>query len=445
MSTNLYVSHSSEGVPQVESETSYFVSDQPPEERIKQNRSVINNSTQARDSSIASKPHSIVQSATLIVVLCLILILLVAILIICGLTLFRFNRSIAFRNRNYNSSGRAWSLNSNNFSYGGSESRQILMITKASARKLINIANTLSNLQSTSTSTAGVVDTILLVVQDLLELHNNSASSPTALHSSCKEIKDQQPNSPSGLYLLKTAATINSEGFPYKAYCNMEELCDSGGGWTRLAYLDMLDTTQSCPSAFRLYQSGGVRACGRPVSDRSSCISVQFPSNGISYSQICGRVVGYQYGSTDTHSNYFGMGSIDGSYVDGVSITRGFPRQHVWTLMCGFNEVSVGYSSNCPCGGSTIPIQSFIGSNYFCESGRLNVAPQYPLFTSDPLWDGKSCGPAETACCSVPGLPWFHRDFGTNTTTDYIELRVCGNEGTDNEDVPLSYYEIYVK
>ena len=26
-----------------------------------------------------------------------------------------------------------------------------------------------------------------------------------------------------------------------------------------------------------------------------------------------------------------------------------------------------------------------------------------------------------------------------------IELRVCGDEGTDNEDVPVEYYEIYVK
>ena len=33
------------------------------------------------------------------------------------------------------------------------------------------------------------------------------------------------------------------------------------------------------------------------------------------------------------------------------------------------------------------------------------------------------------------GLPWFHRDYGTNTTTDYIELRVCGDDG--GEDSPV--------
>ncbi|XP_019858359.1 PREDICTED: uncharacterized protein LOC109586601 [Amphimedon queenslandica] len=43
----------------------------------------------------------------------------------------------------------------------------------------------------------------------------------------------------------------------------LPEPCGSGGGWTRLAYLDMSDATQNCPFGFKLYQSGGVRACGR--------------------------------------------------------------------------------------------------------------------------------------------------------------------------------------
>ena len=68
--------------------------------------------------------------------------------------------------------------------------KQILQTTRDSAQKLINIVNTLSNLQDTSTSTAGVVDDILLIAQELLVLHNDS----TALPSSCKEIQDRQPD-----------------------------------------------------------------------------------------------------------------------------------------------------------------------------------------------------------------------------------------------------------
>ena len=222
-----------------------------------------------------------------------------------------------------------------------------------------------------------------------------------------------------------------------------QELCGSRGGWTRLAYLNMSDDTQNCPSGFRLYQSGGVRACGRPATGSGSCVSVQFPSNGISYSQICGRVVGYQYKSTDAVEDYHN--DINSYYVDGVSITRGSPRQHVWTLMAGYAEAEA-HAGSCPCNnGSTVRVVPFIGDNYFCESGNTDANSTLPiLYTSDPLWDGEDCGSDEAPCCTAPGLPWFHRDYA-NTTTDYIELRVCGDEGTKDEDSPVSFYEIYVK
>ena len=84
------------------------------------------------------------------------------------------------------------------------------------------------------------------------------------------------------------------------------ELCGSRGGWTKLAYLDMSDDTQSCPPGFHLYnETDEVRACGRNGTN-PSCVSVQFPSNGISYSQICGRVVGYQYHSTNAFDRSLG-------------------------------------------------------------------------------------------------------------------------------------------
>ena len=102
------------------------------------------------------------------------------------------------------------------------------------------------------------------------------------------------------------------------------------------------------------------------------------------------------------------------------------------------------HGNACPCAGGTSP-QSFVGNNYFCESGSTNRYTFNSLFTSDPLWDGQSCGSLESSCCNVPGIPWFHRDYGNTTTTDYIELRVCADEGTDNDDAPVGYYEIYVK
>ena len=312
-------------------------------------------------------------------------------------------------------------------------------------QKMDGIISSLSYIKETATSNAGAINDILLLVKDLIMLHNDS-SSFSPIPTSCQEIKNKQPNSPSGVYLLAT-----SNGTKH-TYCNMEELCGSGVGWTRLGYLDMTDATVNCPSGFRLYQSGGVRACGRTT---SGCVSVQFPSNGISYSQVCGRVVGYQWGATDAAQvRGASHNEINSYYIDGVSITRGFPRQHVWTLMAGLLEAS-NYAGtndgrfNCPCSQfspQSSTLQSFIGNDYFCESGNPATDGTFQpiLYTSDPLWDGKGCGSFEGDCCAAPGLPWFNKILNT-TTTDYLELRVCGDEDTTNEDVPVSYYELYVK
>ena len=328
---------------------------------------------------------------------------------------------------------------------------QVFNTTKKNAVDIEEMNQKLDRLASSLKNNTGIINNVLLLLEDLLTLHNSSTFSPV-LPTSCQEIKRKQPNSPSGEYLL----AVNGSKTKH-VYCHMEELCGSGGGWTRLAYLNMTDSTENCPSGFRLYQSGGVRACGRAYNNDYSCQSVQFPSNGISYSQVCGRVVGYQYGSPDailwvtpsTHNTDPKHNDINSAYVDGVSITRGSPRQHVWTLMAGLTGTDIHSNKhyNCPCspGSKQVPhVQSFISNNYYCESGA-GTAWSKTLYTSDPLWDGKGCGVVETACCSAPGLPWFHRDYGNTTTTDYLELRVCADEGTDNEDTPVSFYEIYVK
>ena len=42
-------------------------------------------------------------------------------------------------------------------------------------------------------------------------------------------------------------------------------------------------------------------------------------------------------------------------------------------------------------------------------------------------------------------MPWFTKALG-ETTTDDIEVRVCGNESpTGDEDTPLSLIELFVK
>ena len=235
-------------------------------------------------------------------------------------------------------------------------SQQLLDVTNknvtSSLQKLNNIINTQSIIEDISVENKGTINNILVKVDDVLETLNSS------LVSSCQDIKNKQPNSPSGYY------HINSQ----IVYCEMGELCSTEGGWTRLAYMDMTDSTVNCPTGFKLYESGSVRACGRSSDNAPGCQSIKFPSNGISYSEVCGRVVGYQYGSPDALGDT--TNNIDTYYADGVSITQGYPRKHVWTLINGLLESIADYG-NCPCNTPPGRVQppSFVGNDYFCESG----------------------------------------------------------------------------
>ena len=151
---------------------------------------------------------------------------------------------------------------------------------------------------------------------------------PSSLLYSCEEIITNWPDSPSDYYII-----ADTNGHPRHVYCHMESLCNSSGGWMRVAYLNMSDPKEVCPPGFRLYEENGVRACGRPVSSPAGyCQSVKFPSYSISYSQVCGRVIGYQYGTPNAIEPYGGY-NINAAYVDGISITCGNPRKHIWTFM----------------------------------------------------------------------------------------------------------------
>ena len=109
-------------------------------------------------------------------------------------------------------------------------------------------------------------------------------------------------------------------------------------------------------------------------------------------------------------------------------------------LMVSVSNVVLLVNHNCPCNQcNTQTVQSFIGNDYFFKSGNPYAHVQTTkLYTADPLWDGKGCSSLKQNCCQVPGLPMFYKVLNS-TTTDYIEMRVCGDENTDNEDIPVNY------
>ena len=312
----------------------------------------------------------------------------------------------------------------------------VLQTTGDTANKLTTIASTLNtttlnNIETTGVTTSSVANDILGIVDQLLELQIFNSIRPV----SCQDIKTAQPNSPTGHY------HVNSRNI----YCNMDTLCNVTGGWTRIGYLDMSDATQNCPSGFRYEASGSVRTCGRNSNSPSCSPSLTFPTNGLSYTKICGRVRGYQRGSTDAVTPGSQHNNINAWYLDGISITRGSPREHIWSFISGVFSIR-SHDSNCPCTtGTNQNTQSFVGDNYYCESGNPNYGWSRRLYPNDPLWDGQQCIGVEADCCTNPYLPWFYRDFGNVSSTEGLELRVCGDEGQDNEDSPFGLYEFYIQ
>ena len=223
------------------------------------------------------------------------------------------------------------------------------------------------------------------------------------------------------------------------------------GLWYEVAHLDMSDPTEQCPSAWRLYtnSTNGVRACRRLATLSQSCPATFYPT-GRQYSKVCGRVIGYQISSPGAfhivHSNTPPR-SLDDIYVDGVSITYGNPRKHIWTYAAGTTEGRYAYGAgpDCPCARSgATPAPSYVGDNYYCESGDNSTAAKLilnHLYSGDPLWDGQQC---EGQCCSGgKSPPWFKVDL-TSPTSDDIEVRICADESTSNEDTPIWLLEIYV-
>ena len=128
----------------------------------------------------------------------------------------------------------------------------------------------------------------------------------------------------------------------------------------------------------------------------------------------------------DTNAFYTKLSSIDDLYVDGISITLGSPRKHVWTYAVGYSD-DLDNKHNCPC--ATIPGPSppaFVGNHYYCESGNVGAVDYAKYYLSDPLWDGSGCT-SDNGCCAQIGMPWFYRKLSLPVAEDF-EIRICKNE-----------------
>ena len=245
--------------------------------------------------------------------------------------------------------------------------------------------------------------------------------------NSCVEVLEEKPDRPSGYYWLKACETCE----PFQAFCDFSLNLEGSKGWMRVADLDMTDSSQQCPSQFKLITSPR-RLCGRKI-DAHGCDSQAFKTNNIQYRKVAGQAIGIPIRTVDGFNRHTHCPNcnINQPYVDGISITHGFPRNHIWTY------ASSDRLAYCPCVIGNPQLQPmFVGNDYYCEIGS----------DSDPMWDGEGCSGREFPCCQSvrDNSGWFIKELSAPTTDD-IEVRLCTDEILSNENFGLEHFELYVQ
>ena len=282
------------------------------------------------------------------------------------------------------------------------------------------------------------------LLSTILSLHYNPGYSPSHPAHSCKEIYDRNTSSPSGYYWLESSSEQ-----AIQEYCDMERTCGGvQGGWMKVININMSNSSSSCPSGLKTLTSPK-RLCAMNI-DGAGCSSAYLDIQGVEYSRVCGKIIGYQQKTPDAFRPYYNNRAltIDQAYVDGISLTHGQnPRKHIWTFAAAVHEViSSAPRSLCPCTNIhnqvTIPIPPYVGNDYFCDTASSQIY-EHRFYPDDPLWDGQGCGRLNT-CCSFNNPPWFMKKLPASTH-DNIEVRLCSDQSRQSEDIVFETLELYVQ
>ena len=212
---------------------------------------------------------------------------------------------------------------------------------------------------------------------------------------------------------------------------NLSAMCGPGH-WRQLYYLNMSNPTHSCPRGWTATMCP-VRGCS---GIDNTCASAYVPSKNRAYSKVCGQVSGVGVGLPDGFFRPRSSGrNIEGNYLDGVSITHGpaGSRHHIWSF-------AMGHTHRCPCDHSHPSfVQSQppaeVNSNYFCS--------EIPDRNATELWQGIGCS-TDDPCCSYNNPPFFSTHLPA-ITNESIEIRICSDEPSHDEDLSLTLIELYIQ
>ena len=234
------------------------------------------------------------------------------------------------------------------------------------------------------------------VLKDIMALHT---------FNSCEELENLSLLFPAGMYRIRSSNCsfiLN--------YCNssIAFLCGGvPGQWRRVAYLNTDENQVTCTVVFEIRNdtTSNPPLCRR-MDTSAGCSSVIYPSNGMSYSQVCGTVQIHQQETPDgfqSHNDQIlrNNQSVNQNYVDGVSLTHGTNpnRNHIWTFTAA---IKIGPDTDrytiCD---SNKPF--YIGTNFTCTAE--NCIDWQCL--NNVIWtDGLPCARNET----------FYRQLSESTT-----------------------------
>ena len=282
-------------------------------------------------------------------------------------------------------------------------------------------------------------DQLMAVINQVRQQLNPPGCNPPR-NRSCQEILHCFPSAPSGYHEIRVP-----NGSLVQVYCDMEGTnCGGQGGWMRVAHVNMSQAGASCPQELTQKNMSGLTLCGQNV---TGCQGTFFSALGLSYSRVCGKLRGYQFGSPDAFNPYNDNNNLklNEGYVDGASITYDTAApKHIWTYATG-QSFSACATCLCPCNsGITAQVPPYVGSDYYCETGNNGIDLLFKFFPDDPLWDGQQCDSYESPCCSAhPNLPWFTKTLDETTTED-IQLRLCISEQPSDEETLLQSITLYV-
>ena len=228
-----------------------------------------------------------------------------------------------------------------------------------------------------------------------------------------------------------TSAVVQSTTSTLFQTIQNQLLRDCGGfGWRQVVDLDMRDASQQCPRLwveFSNLDTQSERTCSTSI-ETAGCEGVTFPVPGGTYTSVCGRIIGYAVNTLDGFISAPET-NINGPYLDGVSLTYGRPRQHIWSF-----GTTLTHPNRCPCennfqNADQIP-PAYVGDNYFCD-GPYNGA----------VWDGEDC---TVPCCTFNSPPYFNVTLPAPTSAG-LEVRMCRNEMMRSEHSPIRLMQLYVQ